>query len=168
MPEEPLTRRGEIKLQIRPAYGSACMRRPNYPDAVDPDLVGTYPALSNRGGGYVWDDVLEYRVWYRPQNASERTKVRSDCYRAFARYSDALAFSARTTGSEHPLALVLQREHIAEPEPGQFLHVRKSRITEWPVRFLAQPRRNSKTIPIFLRISMNAHLAAILRILNEI
>lgn len=29
----------------------------------DAGLVGTYPAAAKAGGGYVWDDVLEYRVW---------------------------------------------------------------------------------------------------------
>lgn len=34
-----------------------------YPPVRDPDQVGTYPAAVCAGGGYVWDDVLEYRVW---------------------------------------------------------------------------------------------------------
>ncbi len=38
-----------------------------YPNAKDPDLVGTYPALVKSGGGYVWDEVLEYRVWCHPE-----------------------------------------------------------------------------------------------------
>ena len=33
-----------------------------YPNAIDPDMVGEYPALAKAGGGYVWDEVLEYRV----------------------------------------------------------------------------------------------------------
>jgi hypothetical protein len=35
------------------------MNAASYPLAVEPDLVGTYPALAKSGGGYVWDDVLE-------------------------------------------------------------------------------------------------------------
>jgi len=38
----------------------------HYPKVKDPDLVGTYLALSKAGGGYVWDSVLEYRVWSSP------------------------------------------------------------------------------------------------------
>jgi hypothetical protein len=38
------------------------MNTPEYPDAVDPNLVGTYPASGCTGGGLVWDEVLEYRV----------------------------------------------------------------------------------------------------------
>lgn len=34
-----------------------------YPHGKDPSLVGTYAASAKSGGGYVWDDVLEYRVW---------------------------------------------------------------------------------------------------------
>ena len=34
-----------------------------YPKVKDPSMVGEYPAVANVGGGYVWDEVLEYRVW---------------------------------------------------------------------------------------------------------
>jgi len=37
-----------------------------YPKVKNKELVGTYPALVMSGGGYVWDDVLEYRVWCSP------------------------------------------------------------------------------------------------------
>jgi hypothetical protein len=33
-----------------------------YPDPVDPDRVGSYPALANAGGGFVWHAVLEGRL----------------------------------------------------------------------------------------------------------
>lgn len=33
-----------------------------YPEVKNKDLVGTYPASAKSGGGYVWDEVLEYRV----------------------------------------------------------------------------------------------------------
>jgi hypothetical protein len=36
------------------------------PEVMDGDLVGTYPARAFAGGGYVWDEVLEYRVWCHP------------------------------------------------------------------------------------------------------
>jgi hypothetical protein len=35
------------------------MNAPEYPDAVDSNLVGTYPASACTGGGLVWDEVLE-------------------------------------------------------------------------------------------------------------
>ncbi len=42
----------------------------NYPFVKDVDLVGSYPALVNSGGGYVWDEVLEYRVWCHPHDGN--------------------------------------------------------------------------------------------------
>jgi hypothetical protein len=33
-----------------------------FPEALDVSKVGTYPAQANAGGGYVWDEVLKYRV----------------------------------------------------------------------------------------------------------
>ena len=38
------------------------MSQPPYPPAAYPEKVGTYPALCHSGGGYFYDDVLEYRV----------------------------------------------------------------------------------------------------------
>ncbi|HEX7772968.1 MAG TPA: hypothetical protein VF435_11145, partial [Pyrinomonadaceae bacterium] len=46
--------------------------------------------------------------------------------------------------------LVLQREYISEEVPEKYVHVKKERITEWPVVFLSRPRRTSNTIPDFL------------------
>lgn len=37
-----------------------------FPVAVDEKMVGEYPAEAKSGGGYFYDDVLEYRVWCRP------------------------------------------------------------------------------------------------------
>jgi putative acetyltransferase len=111
-----------------------------YPTAIDPALVGTYAAQAKAGGGYVWDAVLEYRVWV-PGEAD-------DSYRAFATYPGALAYSKTTPGAEDPLALVRQEEYIDEPEPGQYVHVTAVRVTEWPVEFLSRPRRTSSTIPV--------------------
>jgi hypothetical protein len=130
-------------------------RRPRYPTAVDPQRVGRYPALAGAGGGYVWDEVLEYRVWCHAEGG--------DGFYAFATYPKALAFSRRTKGAEEPLALVRQREYIAEPEPGRFVHVKKTRVTEWPVEFLSRPRRTRNTIPDFLSPTAPPHRLDILR-----
>lgn len=69
---------------------------------------------------------------------------------AFETYNEALEFSEQELGCEEPLALVLQREYIDEPEPGRYMHVREERVTEWPVEFLSRPRRTDKTIPDFM------------------
>ena len=40
-----------------------------YP-VLDIDMVGTYPARAKVGDGYVWDEVLEYRVWCDPERGA--------------------------------------------------------------------------------------------------
>src|SRR5215813_8441394 len=134
-----------------------------YPHAINPDLVGTYSASANAGGGYVWDDVLEYRVWCCPARGSSDLVDGSDYYQAFATYAEALAFSQSTDGAEEPLALIRQMEYIDEPNPGEYRHVKEERITEWPVEFLRRPRRAQNTIPDFLSPNAPANRLDILR-----
>jgi hypothetical protein len=122
----------------------------SYPDAIDADLVGTYPALAKDGGGYVWDDVLEYRVWCHPERGAADLENGNDYYFAFATYAEAFAFFDRTEGAEEPLALIRQVEYIDEPNPGDYRHVSEQRIAEWPVEFLRRPRRSANTIEDFL------------------
>jgi hypothetical protein len=121
-----------------------------YPDAVDTEAVGEYPASAHAGGGYVWDEVLEYRVWCHPERGAPDLDDGNDYYHAFATYDEALQFHRRTKGAEEPLALIRQSEYIGEPEPGTYVHVKEPRITEWPVEFLRRPRRTTNTIPDFL------------------
>ena len=121
-----------------------------YPGVLDESLVGTYPATAKAGGGYVWDAVLEYRVWCHPERGAPDEAGGSDYYYPFASYQEALAFSQQTQGAEDPLALVLQREYISEEKPAQYVHVKEERVTEWPVMFLSRPRRTPNTIPDFL------------------
>jgi hypothetical protein len=121
-----------------------------YPDAIDPALVGTYEAVAHAGGGLVWDEVLEYRVWCHLQRGAMDVDDGSDYYYTFSTYSEALEFSITTKGAEKPVALIRQLEYISEPEPGTYLHVKDIRITEWPVEFLRRPRRKANTITDFL------------------
>lgn len=121
-----------------------------YPDADDPSKVGTYPARAFAGGGYVWDAVLEYRVWCSPALGAEDEYEGSDYFYAFATYDEALQFAGATPGTKAPLALILQREYLDEPTPGEYVHLTGPRITEWPVVFLSRPRRTPRTIPDFL------------------
>lgn len=139
------------------------MNADSYPDAVDPNLVGTYSPLAKAGGGYVWDEVLEYRVWCHPELGSQDFEDGSDYYKAFATYAEALAFSRSTQGAEAPLALVRQVEYIAEPNPGEYRHVKEVRVAEWPVEFLRRPRRTQNTIPDFLAPDAPANRLDILR-----
>ena len=136
---------------------------PHYPDAVNPELVGKYPALVNAGGGFVWDQVLEYRVWCHPERGATDSDDGSDHYCAFPTYREALAFSEQTSGAEEPLALIKQQEYIAEDEPGVYRHVREARLAEWPVEFLRRPQRTPATIPNFLSPFAPANRLDILR-----
>lgn len=121
-----------------------------YPKVLDENRVGEYPGFVKSGGGYVWDEVLEYRVWCHPENGAEDLDEGSDYYYSFASYDEALDFYKNNNGSEEPIALILQKEFIDEPETGKYIHVKQERLTEWPVEFLDRPRRNDNTIPDFL------------------
>jgi len=134
-----------------------------FPDVLDPARVGEYPARAKSGGGYVWDEVLEYRVWCHPERGAEDRAQGNDYYYAFPTYSEALEFSEHAEGTEPPLALILQREFIDEPSKGQYVHVKRERVTEWPVEFLRRPRRTPTTIPDFLSPDAPANRLEILR-----
>jgi len=116
-----------------------------FPTAVDPNLVGTYPALTKSGAGYFYDDVLEYRVWIHPKNGGDVF------YRAFASYEPALQFSKNAAGAEDPLVLVRQRKWINEPETGKFEPRSDERITEWQVQWLSGNKRTEESIERFLK-----------------
>jgi hypothetical protein len=134
-----------------------------YPTVLDPSKVGTYPATAKAGGGFVWDAVLEYRVWCHPERGAPDEAEGSDYYYAFETYEDAESFSRTHEGTEEPLAMVLQREYIDEPEPGQYVHVREQRVAEWPVTFLSRPQRDAMTIPAFFAPDAPANRLEILR-----
>ncbi|MEO1171891.1 MAG: GCN5 family acetyltransferase [Myxococcota bacterium] len=138
-----------------------------YPDAVDPDAVGTYPASAGAGGGFVWDEVLEYRVWCHPERGAEDLEDGSDYFYCFRSYREALGFSKATAGAEPPLALVLQREYINEARPGKYVHVKEERRAEWPVVFLSRPKRTERTIPEFLAPDAPANRLDIIRGLSK-
>jgi hypothetical protein len=134
-----------------------------FPAVFDAKLVGTYSASARSGGGYVWDEVLEYRVWCHPERGAPDEEEGSDYYYAFATYEEAKECSLAIAGAEEPLALVLQREHINEPMPGQYEHITEERVTEWPVDFLSRPRRTPRTIPEFLAPDAPANRLEVLR-----
>lgn len=134
-----------------------------YPKVLDETKIGDYPALVKAGGGYVWDDVLEYRVWCHPEKGAEDLEDGNDYYYAFASYEEAIEFSESYKGTEEPLALILQKEYIDEPEPGTYIHVKVERLTEWPVKFLSRPKRTENTIPDFLSPNAPSNRLDILR-----
>jgi hypothetical protein len=117
-----------------------------YPDAKYPEKVGTYNAYTFSGGGYFYDDVLEYRVWVHPKEGAGK-----QYFESFPTYKAAKAFGKHMQGAEKPLVLVLQKESIDEPSLGEYRHVKKPRITEWQVEWLKGNQDTTRQIPIFLR-----------------
>jgi hypothetical protein len=123
----------------------------SYPIALDPTRVGTYPPDTKSGAGYLYDDVLEYRVWLHPENGASPLNGDKDYFVAFAQYEVADAFSKKSPGAEDPIVLVRQKEWIDEPRRGQFIPRRDERITEWQVKWLPGNKRSDKSIEEFLK-----------------
>ncbi len=118
-----------------------------YPIAINPEKVGSYPALTKSGAGYFYDEVLEYRVWCHGVN---------DGVKAFATYEEAEKFSSKRKKAESPLVLVLQKEWVDEPEEGVLVHMKTERITEWLPEWLKEHKRTGEdTIPNFIRSRSN-------------
>lgn len=134
-----------------------------YPEVKDKELVGTYPAVVKSGGGYVWDEVLEYRVWCYPRSGALDIFEGDDYYHEFDNYQEALKFTKANPGTEEPLALILQKEYIDEPQAGKYLHIKEKRLTEWHVKFLSRPRRTENTIPDFFSANAPANRLEIIR-----
>lgn len=122
-----------------------------FPDAINPALVGEYPATAGAGGGYFYDEVLEYRVWCHPDSAEDSTEDGSDYYYAFATHAEALACAAEEPGAEEPLVLIRQYEWVNELTPGCYLHERGERVAEWRVEWLARGPRQPGAIEAFLQ-----------------
>ena len=121
-----------------------------YPDAIDSDMIGEYPARANSGAGYFFDHVLEYRVWCHPERGAPDEYEGEDYYYAFATYNEALEFSQSTAGTEEPLVLIRQFEWINEPEKDVFVHEKGERIAEWRVEWLNRGPRKSGDIEAFI------------------
>lgn len=130
--------------------------RTNYPPAIDASKVGAYPAVVKAGGGYVYDDILEYRVWIHPERGGRDLDEGNDYFYTFVSYSNAKAFSKRTKSAEEPCVLVLQRQWIDEPEPGVRKLKKGKRITEWNVAWLANAKRTPELIARLMQIKKAA------------
>jgi hypothetical protein len=74
----------------------------SFPEVEDARRVGSYPARAHAGGGFVWDAVLEYRVWCHPERGAPDIDDGNDWYRAFATYDDALAGVPGTSERGYP------------------------------------------------------------------
>jgi putative acetyltransferase len=127
-----------------------------FPVAIDLSRVGTYPPDTSSGGGYFYDDVLEYRVWMNPDNGAQALNGNKDYFVAFAQYEFAKTFAERTPGAGAPLVLVRQRQWIDEPNRGTFIPQTTVRITEWQTQWLNGSRRTENSISEFLKHPIEA------------
>src|SRR5690625_5372120 len=85
----------------------------NYPLVVDPAKVGEYPAEAKSGGGYFYDEVLEYRVWCRPWLGAPDEFNGDVYYYAFDSFEAAKAFTDGTQGrSEEHTSELQSRGHL--------------------------------------------------------
>lgn len=148
--DEPFEIPAPLETYMR-ARAWLAQKTSKYPIAIDPSMVGWYDPLSKSGGGYFYDEVLEYRVWVHPHAGGPELQEGDDYFCAFPSYEEALAFSDEMPGAEEPLALVLQREYVNEPEPRLFEHVVADRVTEWQVEWLLEgTKRGPDSIKRFL------------------
>ena len=122
-----------------------------YPRAIDLQKVGSYTPETRSGAGVFYDEVLEYRVWLHPEKGAKLLNGGSDYFVAFAQYEMAQTFAENSEGAEEPLVLVRQIQSINEPKPGQYIHDRNERITEWKVSWLAGSKREVGSIEEFLK-----------------
>jgi hypothetical protein len=121
-----------------------------YPEAINPEMVGEYPASAKSGAGYFFDEVLEYRVWCHPERGAPDEFDGEDYYYAFATYEDAVEFANGMDGTEEPLVLIRQLEWINEPNPGEFIHETGERIAEWRTEWLDRGAREPGQIEAFI------------------
>ena len=121
-----------------------------YPKAIDPEMVGEYPAMAKSGAGYFYDHVLEYRVWCHLENDAPDEHKGDDYYYAFETYEEAQKLSESTQGAEEPLVLIRQLEWVNEPSSNDFVHVKGERVAEWQVDWLVNSRRSENSIADFL------------------
>ena len=128
-----------------------------YPAAIDPTQVGEYEEDAYSGGGYFFDEVLEYRVWCYPDTVADITddngiplNVTNDYYRAFATYEQAVVFANDTPDSRTPVALVRQLEWVDQPSRGIYICNKGERITEWQAHWLTRGVRKADDISKFL------------------
>ena len=129
----------------------------NYPAVIDPIQVGEYEEAAYSGGGYFFDEVLEYRVWCYPETGANVVdadgnflNIANEYYRAFVTFEQALTFANDTPDSRTPVALVRQLEWIDQPSRGVYIHHKGERITEWQADWLNRGARKTNDIPEFL------------------
>jgi len=134
--------------------GHAVARAPHYDDMTFPIVLDASrsvrtqprltPAAAMLGCGTGVPSVVSPGTRCRGSSARERLVL---CLRDVRR---SYRIREDNGGNRGTLALILQEEYIDESSPGEYVHVKSRRVTEWPVEFLSRPRRSERTIPDFL------------------
>ncbi|NDC22245.1 GCN5 family acetyltransferase [bacterium] len=121
-----------------------------HPNAHDQNKVGSYPTIVYSGGGYLYDAVLEYRVWSKSEDGQ------SICH-SFGTYNDAKKFSKKIPDAEkEPVVLVLQKQYIEETKDGKYKLINKERLAEWKVEWLKNNIRSEKNIKKYINTDEQA------------
>jgi leucyl aminopeptidase len=121
------------------------MKTLRHPNAHDQNKVGSYPTIVYSGGGLIYDEVLEYRVWLKDEDRQSR------CH-SFVTYNDAKRFIKNTpTAEREPVVLVLQKQYIEDNKDGKYKLIDKERFTEWRIEWLKGSKRTPRLINAILR-----------------
>ena len=103
------------------------------PVSFYPEKVGKYPAKTKAGGGFRYDRVLEYRVWFRSEKEAANFASFTDYFEA-AGYAIGI-YMTKNPYYVHIVALIEQDYYYEcksaeEPEViGE--KIEQKRITEW-------------------------------------
>jgi hypothetical protein len=121
-----------------------------YPVAINVANIGSYPPIVNIGGGYRYDDVLEYRVWFNISRIPQ--------FVAFINYESAHNFKCflkQYTQNIHTVALVRQKWYYRciddkftpllgdtiykfPNDEKRYIKVEKIRLTEYKIQWLLE------------------------------
>ena len=115
----------------------------NPPKVADESKVGEYDTLCFSGAGFIWDEVLEYRVW---------SSGPTECH-TFASYDEAERFSEATATRSIVLALVKQVEYFEgnAKECAILVQPKRPRVCEWQVPWLRHDNHRPSMLERALR-----------------
>jgi hypothetical protein len=100
----------------------------SYPAVMNAELVGTYEPSAYAGGGFVWDEVLEYRVWCLPECGAPDVADGSDYdYPLSLNPSQANIFTSRKSGLQNG-RWSFCRDREGHLRQFQFLHLMRHQI----------------------------------------
>jgi hypothetical protein len=131
----------ESKDKINAKKQECCNSK--YPVAVDYSMVGKYPMLTGSGGGYVWSEILEYRVFSRVDDNDDVGMYTFNTYEQAEQYAKTLP---KYSDYPHLTVLIKQNQYIQPPDSsnGKPTLKKEERITEWMPQWLTPDRKETK------------------------